>query len=172
LARQTDACGKVLGGVGDAKRGTPGFVAPELYDNSGHPVTTSADIYALGALLYSLLTLSSPLAGYELNDILAKCAEGKVPPPSAAVPEYWSVPSALEAVAMKAMAPDPKDRYASVNELKNEIVAFMNGYAPMAEQANSLKKFELFILRHYAKIIIAMLTLMVISLLVILRQLV
>lgn len=125
--------------------GTPGFMAPEQTGDGGK-VDERTDIYALGALLYTLLTLQSPLAGRPMEEIVEATRHGRVPPPEKIDP---GIPAALSAVCRKAMAPRPADRYASVAELRDDVVAFLNGYAPAAERASLVKRVGLFFLRHF-----------------------
>ncbi len=127
--------------------GTPGFVAPECLNHDA-PVGLRADIFALGGLLYSMLALKTPLSELSAPEIFRRTSRGQIPPPSKVAPESWHVPAALEAVAMKALSPDPTQRYASVEEIKAEIRAFNSGYALRAENATRLRKLGLFFLRN------------------------
>jgi serine/threonine protein kinase len=58
------------------------------------------------------------------------------------------IPQSLEAVALKALATQPEDRYASVDELQEEIAAYQHGYATTAEHAGQLKLLYLFLKRN------------------------
>ena len=84
-------------------KGTPGYMAPELI-NGNYPPGKAADIYALGCILYAILTLDSPLAGLPQQEVLRRTASGRIPPPSL---EGTQLPPALEAICQKAMAFDP-----------------------------------------------------------------
>ena len=135
-------------------KGTPGYIAPEYLNRaSAVQVGIRSDIYSLGGLLYALLTLEPPLAGMRVEDILRHTAIGDLPRPSRAAPGR-DIPVALDAVCMKAMARDPADRYASVKELRNDINAYMAGFAPKAEHAGIVRRSGLFIARHYTKILL------------------
>ena len=138
-------------------RGTPGFVAPECFNHNA-PVGRRADIFALGGLLYSILALQTPLAGLASPEVFRRTGRGEIPPPSAVAPESWHVPAALEAVAMKALSPDPAKRYATVAEIKAEIRAFNSGYASRAENATRLRKLGLFFRRNRLWVAIVLLT--------------
>lgn len=141
-----------------APRGTPGFMPPEQFDmRTGLPLGVHSDIFALGAILYSLLALEAPCSGKKMEEIMRMTASGTIPKPSEKAPDFWDVPASLEAVALKAMAPHPKNRYATVQELKNDILAYSAGFATKAEKASTLKKSKLFIGRHYLLIIIFLL---------------
>lgn len=58
------------------------------------------------------------------------------------------IPQSLEAVVLKALATHPEDRYASVDELQEEIAAYQHGYATTAEHAGQLKLLYLFLRRN------------------------
>lgn len=159
LARKTDRFGQVISEGIPSTRGTPGFVAPEFINHSpDKSLDTRADIFALGGLLYSLLALQTPLAGKPVEEILRRTASGDVPPPSKVAPRGRLVPHALEAIAMKAMSPNPGDRYNSVAEIKAEIRAFNSGFAPEAEHPSRSYRLLLFFLRNYLLVIIAVLS--------------
>ena len=141
-------------------RGTPGYMPPEQFDHrTGLPLDVRSDIFALGAILYSILALEAPCTGCSVEEIMAMTASGTVPKPSEKAPDFWHVPASLEAIAFKAMAPHPANRYPNVKALKDDILAFSAGFAPKAEKASTLKKSKLFINRNYLFIIIIILLL-------------
>lgn len=113
-------------------RGTPGYMAPEQIEKDGHR-TTRTDIYQLGCILYSLLTLQRPVEG-DSKEALKKTIQGDITAPRQRTPER-QVPASLEAVALKAMAVDPKERYQSVEALVAEVRRYLSGFATQAEDA-------------------------------------
>ena len=119
---------------GDIK-GTPGFMAPEQADTTNAVRDQRTDIYALGGILYFLLTCRAPIAGKTLSELLTNTTEGKIIAPNS----VCQVPRALEAVFYKALSLQPDDRYQSVEELKSEIEAYINGFATAAEEAGIIK---------------------------------
>ena len=123
-------------------KGTPGFMAPEQIRGEGRDTRT--DIYALGALLYSVLTCRPPLEG-DTDAMLNAAVAGDIVPPTE---RCSGVPASLGAVAMKAMALNPADRYASVSELIADIRAFLGGYSPVAHQSGLPTEFMLFYRRN------------------------
>ena len=88
------------------------------------PVGKSSDIFALGALLYTMLTLSPPYSGKNNEEVLLKTLTEDPPKASKVAPKGVSVSKELELVCRKAMAKDPADRYASVTELRMAVMAF------------------------------------------------
>ena len=136
--------------------GTPGYMAPELLTPGGKAGKAS-DIYALGGILYAILTLDSPFAGLPQQEVLRRTAAGKIEPPSLS---GQPVSPGLEAICLKAMAHNPADRYGSAQEMRREIQETLSGYAAKAEKASALRNFVLFIRRNiYAVIIVILLML-------------
>jgi serine/threonine protein kinase len=133
-------------------KGTPGFMSPEQIVG-GTDVDERADIYSLGALLYAMLTLRNPLAGNPADAVLNAAMQDNIPPPSEAAPGR-DIPAALEAVVLKAMAFRREDRYASVEALREDVVSFQTGFAPVAENASFLRRTTLFINRNFVVIVL------------------
>jgi serine/threonine-protein kinase len=102
--------------------GTPHYMSPEQAEGRLDRMGPGSDIYSLGATLYCLLTGSTPFNDRTLGQLLAKVKRGEFPPPRSV---RKSVPPALEAITLKAMALRPEDRYASARELADEIEHWM-----------------------------------------------
>jgi serine/threonine protein kinase len=130
-------------------KGTPGYMAPEQAAGQNRFKDERSDIYALGAILYTILTFESPMAGKPLKDILMETIHGNIEIPKNPEALRRPIPAALEAVMLKAMSRNADDRYQTVNELREDIFAFLAGYAPKAEDASSIKKTYLFINRNW-----------------------
>lgn len=134
-------------------KGTPGYMAPELISGEAEP-GKAADIYALGGILYAILTLDSPFAGLSRQEVLRRTANGRIIPPSLLGQQF---PLGLEAICLKAMALDPKERYQSAMEMRADINALMSGYAAVAEKASPIRNFFLFVRRNIYIVIIVIL---------------
>jgi len=129
-------------------KGTPGYMAPEQAAGKNHLKDERTDIYALGGILYAILTFESPLSGRPVNEIIVQTINGNIGFPDAEN-QKRQLPAALQAVVLKAMSRNPEERYQSVDELREDIFAFLGGYAPKAEDASSLKKTYLFVNRNW-----------------------
>ena len=123
-------------------KGTPGYMAPEQIRGGTRDKRT--DIYALGALLYAVLTCRPPLAG-DTDTMLQAAVSGDIVPPTK---RGSSVPEALSAVVMKAMALKPADRYVSVSDLITDVRAFLGGFSPVAHKSGLSTELLLFYRRN------------------------
>jgi WD40 repeat protein len=102
--------------------GTPAYTSPE--QATACPVTERSDVYGLGATLYEALTGQPPFAGDSAVEVLRKVADEPPKPLRESVP---SVAPALEAVCLKCLAKNPKDRYATVIELADDLERYLAG---------------------------------------------
>jgi tetratricopeptide (TPR) repeat protein len=102
--------------------GTPAFMPPEQAD--GNPVDERADVYALGALLYTVLAGRAPYLGRSAEGVLADVLFGPPPRLATLVPE---APPDLITIVEKAMARDPADRFPTAKELAVELKKFQTG---------------------------------------------
>jgi len=129
----------------DFIKGTPGFMAPEQI-LPGEELDPLTDIFALGAILYTILTKKLPLEGGCNTVINATLVEG-IKPPLERFPDK-NIPSSLNAVVCKAMAMKKEDRYQNVEELKSEVTKYLLGQSTDAENAGFIKEFSLFVRRN------------------------
>ena len=95
----------------DAIMGTPAYISPE--QAQGNPVDQRSDIYSLGIILYEMVTGSVPFTAETPLAVLFKHISDPLPPPSLVRPD---IPPAIEQVLLKALAKDPKDRFATASE--------------------------------------------------------
>lgn len=126
-------------------KGTPGYIPPEHLKEGGRR-SFQSDIYALGAILYGLLTLEKPMEG-TLVEVLKKTLAGEMIWPRDRSPER-SIPIGLDAVVRKAMAPLPQQRYGSVELLRQEVRKYISGHATQAEKAGLYQEVKLFYRRN------------------------
>ena len=104
-------------GAGDKSIfGTPHFIAPE--QAQGKPVDNRADIYALGASMYRVLTGKTPFSGENVKEILVKQIQEEPKPIQELAAE---VPDELAAVISKMMKKKPDDRYRSAQGLLEDL---------------------------------------------------
>ncbi|EPP34456.1 serine/threonine-protein kinase pknD [Chlamydia ibidis] len=101
--------------------GTPDYMAPERLQ--GRPATESTEVYALGVILYQMLTLSFP---YRKKKGKKSYFYHQITNPEEVSP-YREIPPFLSHIVMKALSADPSKRYQSVGELKLAIEQHMQG---------------------------------------------
>lgn len=104
--------------------GTPGYMAPEQATRD--PIDARADVYALGAILFEILT-REPLHGRgDLTSVLASTVAGRVRLPSHAAPGVDIAPE-LDAICRRATARDPEDRFESARALNDALQRYLDG---------------------------------------------
>ncbi len=99
-----------------AALGSPYYMAPEQIESK--PLTFHCDMYALGVVLYELLTGKRPFMGANLEALLARILKHEPVPPSAARPE---LPKPLDAIVLRALKKDPAQRYPTWPEFALEL---------------------------------------------------
>lgn len=127
-------------------KGTPGYMAPEQVTDYGQ-ISARTDVYALGAILYFILTGTIPVSGTHAEEVIENTVAGNVVRPRLRRPGR-NIPGSLGAVAMKALQMKPGDRYSNVQEMHDDLTRYLRGFAPRAENAHVLKRSQLFMRRH------------------------
>ena len=105
-----------------AVMGTAAYFSPEQAEGKG--VDSRSDIYSLGVVLYEMSVGRPPFTGDSPVAVASKHVRDMPALPREVNP---SVPPALEAVVMKAMAKNPDDRYSSAEELRADLLRFADG---------------------------------------------
>ena len=100
--------------------GTPEYVAPELI--RGLPPDARVDIYAVGVILYRLLTGRVPFSG---DSFMATLTQHLMEPPKPLrqVAPHMDIPEALEAICLRTLNKEPDQRYSAIGELSRAIAA-------------------------------------------------
>jgi hypothetical protein len=154
--------GGMVAGQGDGQPTmmmTPGYASPEQIE--GRTVTKSADIYALGVILYKLLTGRAPFTRQDGNPDLAAQLSGQSPPPpsrSAATTEKRitenpaefrrRVGGDLDRVVLMALERDPAQRYQTVRQFGEDLRRFLDGRPVTARRAGAGYRLGKFIGRN------------------------
>ena len=102
--------------------GTAAYLSPE--QAQGNPVDARSDVYSLGCVLYEMLTKNTPFTGDTPLAVAYKHVRETPDPPSSINPD---VPEDLDAIAMKALAKNPDNRYASATEMRDDLERFTSG---------------------------------------------
>ena len=125
---------------------TPEYASPEQV--TGEPITTASDIYSLGAVLYKLLTGSSPhqFDTHSVGGITSAISEGRVKPPSSLLPAF---PRDLDSVLLKALHRDIQQRYSTVEQFAEDLENFLQSRPLRARKGNAYHRARKFVKRHW-----------------------
>jgi len=110
--------------VGGAVLGTLAYMAPEQLDRDAAKLDARADVYALGAILFEILTLTPLRRGADVREIFRSVTAGEVIRPSARVA---TVPPELDELCARALAPDPSRRPSTAGELAEAVERYLDG---------------------------------------------
>ncbi len=141
-------------------KGTVGYMAPEQAQE-GLIKDHRADIYALGCILYFLLSKQSPYASGTLAEKIKRTQSGEYEPLNTQVSGF--VRQSLKAVVEKAMNFEVEERYASVVEMRAEVEGVLQGFASRAERPSLMRVTLLFVARHRLKFGIVMASLLLLA---------
>lgn len=125
--------------------GTPAYMSPEQAIGDIAEIDERSDIWALGAVLYQILTGEAPYAASSGLKSLGLARMETVAPVREKEP---AAPATLTAIAEKALRRDKGDRYSSAKELADEVAAYMAGKRIDAAELSSRDLFKRFATRN------------------------
>jgi WD40 repeat protein len=144
LAKKLDDPGQTASG---AIMGTPSYMAPEQAGSKTRQIGPAADIYALGAILYELLTGRPPFrAATYLDTILQVVSD----PPVRPTHLQSKTPKDLETICLKCLAKEPGRRYGSAEELGDDLNRWLHGVPIHARPVGRLERARLWCRRNPA----------------------
>ena len=145
LAAQLEAGGDLTAASGVL--GTPHYLAPEALHRGSAALSIGSDLYALGVVLYELLTGRTPFAGVSPAELAALIDRTEPPAPRLLAP---AVPRDLETICLKCLERDPARRYASAAALADDLRHFLAGESILARPPGRLDVFLKYARRHRA----------------------
>lgn len=125
--------------------GTPAYMSPEQAEGKIDQLGPAADIYSLGATLYTIVTGRSPFDRKDIVDTLNEVRFGKFRPPRAVQPR---IPKPLEAICLKAMALRADDRYKSSLDLAGDIERWLADEPVLALAESAFEKARRWMRKH------------------------
>lgn len=125
--------------------GTPAYMAPEQTSGKPADVGFASDIYALGSILYRLLTDQVP---FERDSVLETIQAVKVEDPKSPRKLNGDVPIDLEAICLKCLAKNPQQRYTSAFELSEDLRRWRQGFPVKARRVTALERTKSWISRN------------------------
>ncbi|MBX3188588.1 MAG: protein kinase [Labilithrix sp.] len=155
------------GATGDASRraaeltrvgqvvGTAAYMSPEQAEARNTELDARSDQYALGLILFEIVSLQRPLGSGTDEEIFARAKGGKTVPLEH-VSKRERIPAELRAVVEKATAFNPDDRYASVAALGDDVRRYLRGEAVEARPDSALESAVRWVGRH-GRVMIAVL---------------
>ncbi len=110
--------------VGGAVLGTLAYMAPEQLDRDATRLDARTDVYALGAILFEILTLTPLRRGADARELLQHVTAKEVPRPS---DRTATVPPELDELCVSALQPDPARRPSTAGELAEAVERYLDG---------------------------------------------
>lgn len=127
--------------------GSVQYMSPEQFDADPHDIDTRSDVYALGLILYELLSGTLPYAtdSGKIFDFATEVRQGKLAPIGS---KNRSLRGDIEAIVCKALQKDRENRYQSAFGLAQDIRRFLSGEAVIARRSGFLYQFRVIARRN------------------------
>ena len=125
--------------------GTPLFMSPEQAAGQTDRIGPATDVFALGAVLYRMLTGNAPFDAKDYSSVIMRLKNDQPEMPHR---RNSSVSRDLQTICMKCLRTEPFDRYASAIDLADDLKRFSEGQTIHAKRATSADKIRSFVRRE------------------------
>lgn len=125
--------------------GTPDYMAPEQIRGDTAKIGPCTDVWALGVIMYELLTGRHPFRGKDKVDLVNSIARM---PPRAPSSVVRNLPAGLEAICLKCLESKPSHRYPSASALVRDLESFLHNQPVYAPRLYLTKRFKRWWIRH------------------------
>lgn len=141
--------------------GTLRYASPEQALGGRGVVDHRSDVYSLGATLYELLVRRPPFDSSDRRELLAQIADESPRSPRQINP---AIPLALETIVLKALRKDAADRYATAQDMADDLRRFLDRRPVVARQPRITERFRAWTRRHPSLVLVSAVALLLISL--------
>lgn len=140
--------------------GTPVYAAPERLRGNDVDAMPVSDVYSLGVTLYEALSLTPPYQGNTTDEVLRGIDGGKATPLRRLAPH---ISQDLATIVQKAIEPDPRHRFASADELADDLERLLDLQPIQARPAGPLRRAVKFVRRHQKAVTAAALSALLVA---------
>ena len=125
--------------------GSPSYMAPEQAQGRHDRIGTHTDVYALGAILYQMLTGRPPFLASSAAETMMQVVQRE---PSAPSRFNADIPRDLETICLKCLEKEPARRYATARELGEELARFLKGEPILAQPVSTARRATNWLRQH------------------------
>ncbi len=122
--------------------GTPGYMSPEQAKGMSSTLDRRTDVFSLGVLLYKLINYTMPFKAENISDISHKIIHDEPATLSS------DIPVEIQAITFKCLEKKVENRYASINELNQDLSAYLKGDVVSAKKITTLGRLRKKIKKH------------------------
>jgi serine/threonine-protein kinase len=128
--------------------GTPAYMPPEQALGQVFSLDARSDVYALGAVLFHVIAGRPPYEGSSTLEVLKKVQTSPPKPLTTGTVGFHPVPRELRAICAKAMSREPEQRYATAEELRDDLQAYLEHMPVQACPMTPWQRFQKWLKRN------------------------